>query len=304
MSEKSAVGSSVQMWNWTNCILCRHSKIKVFLEQSPYRLVQCSQCGLIFMNPRPRDVGEHNLDTKERLEVLIQEHKRVRDLWCQENLSWVQRYVKRGRLLDIGSSAGFFLAIARKAGWDVAGIEPSGVMVEYGRKFLGLPIICGKLNNQTVDLFNAESFDAVTMWEVMEHLPDPLKGLELVWSLLKPGGVLFIQVPNIESSVFRLFGKRWHNLSIHCHTTFFSQDTLKALIKRCNYNIESIFTHSHIYRQIGQMSFRGIPLDSNSRMVRAVTMLFNHWLLKITGSGDHIVVVARKIRRNVTGKVK
>jgi 2-polyprenyl-3-methyl-5-hydroxy-6-metoxy-1,4-benzoquinol methylase len=132
------------------------------------------------------------------------------------------------------------------------------------------------------------------MWEVLEHLPDPSEGLELVWKLLKPDGIIFVQVPNIESPVFQLFGSRWHNLSLHCHATFFTPDVLKALLERSGYDAVTVFRHSHIYRQVGRWRFRGIPLNSGSRLVRAATMVFNHWLLKITRSGDQIVAIAKR----------
>lgn len=287
--------SSIDTLEWVNCALCGPAKTMVFSGQAPYRLVRCNHCGLVFMNPRPRYMGMQGLDTKERLEFLIQEHRRVRNLWCRECLSWVQRYATQGRLLDIGCSAGFFLSIAREAGWGVDGIEPSEVMAQYGQKLLGLPITVGPLDSKTLASFELRSYDAVTMWEVLEHLPNPLSAVELVWKLLKPGGIIFIQVPNIESPVFKLFHGRWHNLSIHNHLTFFSSTVLRALLERCGYDVKYVFTHSHIYRNVGPWRFRGIPIDSDSRLVRGATMVFNHLILKIMRSGDQIVAIARKI---------
>jgi 2-polyprenyl-3-methyl-5-hydroxy-6-metoxy-1,4-benzoquinol methylase len=177
----------------------------------------------------------------------------------------------------------------------VKGIEPSTIMVRYAQDVLGLPVTVGRLCDDVVASFEPASFDAVTIWEVLEHLPDPSNGLKQVRKLLKPGGFIFIQVPNIESPVFKLFHGRWHNFSIHNHVTFFSSNVLKALLERLGYDVKDIFTYSHIYRQVGRWGFRGIPLDSDSRFVRATTMVFNHYLLKVTDSGDQIVAIARKL---------
>ncbi|GAB2558011.1 hypothetical protein GCM10027065_31370 [Rhodanobacter koreensis] len=135
------------------------------------------------------------------------------------------------RLLDIGCGNGDFLANARDAGWDVVGIDtdPKAVAVAKQR---GLDVRVGG-----IDLFAGESdgFDAITLSHVLEHLHDPRQFIRAVHRLLKPGGVIFVDTPNIESRGARRWGRNWRGLETPRHLVLFSQPGLVGLLKAAGF---------------------------------------------------------------------
>ena len=108
---------------------------------------------------------------------------------------------KGRRLLDIGCAGGAFPVAARDLGFDPVGVEPSRWLADYGRRTYGLDIRNGILQE---GMFPGDSFDVVTLWDVIEHVPDPHQLLTLVNSLLKPGGLLLVNYPDVGSIAARL----------------------------------------------------------------------------------------------------
>ena len=159
--------------------------------QGTQRMVDCGQCGLMYENPRyPADVilrgyaasddgdNGHSNQYDMRVGSFTRALKRL-----QPHLP-----AKGARILDIGSAGGAFLEAAGHFGYDAWGMEPSAFRVAKGRE-RGLQIEQGVIENHN---FIAESFDMVTLWDVIEHLPDPLDALRRVKPLLKPGGTLLL----------------------------------------------------------------------------------------------------------------
>ena len=138
------------------------------------------------------------------------------------------------RLLDVGAHVGVFVEVARERGWDAWGVEPSRWAVEQGRK-RGLNMIQGTLHGAE---FDSASFDVVTMWDVVEHLPDPMGDIREALRILKPGGILCLHTIDVESRFARLMGKRWPWL-VEMHMYFFSPRTLSAMVERAGLHVES-----------------------------------------------------------------
>jgi 2-polyprenyl-3-methyl-5-hydroxy-6-metoxy-1,4-benzoquinol methylase len=140
---------------------------------------------------------------------------------------YLPKPVRGQRLLDIGCGNGDFLVNARDAGWDVLGIDPDprAIAVAEAR---GLDVRLG-----SIDLLAAESgcFDAITLSHVLEHLHHPGQFIQAVHRLLKPGGVVFIDTPNIESRGARRWGANWRGLETPRHLVLFSRAGLIGLMK-------------------------------------------------------------------------
>ncbi len=141
------------------------------------------------------------------------------------------------RLLDIGCSSGALLRSAMTHGFDAEGVEPAAQAAEFA-KSTGLKVFHGYLQEAC---FPESSFDAVTLMEVIEHLPDPYALLREVWRILKPNGVLIVGTGNGASWTVRLVGARWGYFQVAehgGHISFFNPLSLAMLARRCGFDVE------------------------------------------------------------------
>jgi len=145
----------------------------------------------------------------------------------------------RGRLLDVGCGNGSHVAPLADLGWDVSGIEPDAIPAQIAREHFGLKVHEGTLEDAHL---SAESFDAITMHHVIEHLPDPLSTLRECWRLLKPGGKLVIITPNWGSLACRIFGSALSYLDPPRHLTLFSRDSLASCAETTGFRVVDMHT--------------------------------------------------------------
>lgn len=155
----------------------------------------------------------------------------VRDK-AERLLPAVERHGRKGRLLDVGCAYGFIMEVARERGWQVAGIEPAEAVAASAASRLGAPV--------ATDLVSAglpaASFDAVLVWDVIEHLPDPRRALDEVARVLRPGGVLSVVTPDIGSLAARLLGRRWEEMrKMPEHIYFFDRASLSTLLRAAGF---------------------------------------------------------------------
>lgn len=202
-------------------------------------LVQCRRCSLLFVNPRI--AAGKMLDgyaAGDDPVYVSQMDARVRTF--ARTMARIDALRPgRGRLLDVGTAAGAFLKAARDDGWDVTGIEPNAWLADWGRQRYGVPIHVGSIDD--VDL-PAGAFDVVTLWDVIEHTPDPLHVLGRVQRLLKPGGLLIVNYPDIGSWIARVMGRRWPFLS-SVHLYYFTRGTIRAALDRAGFETVDIRPH-------------------------------------------------------------
>ncbi|MDQ6746123.1 MAG: class I SAM-dependent methyltransferase [Actinomycetota bacterium] len=157
---------------------------------------------------------------------------------ARRTLAMITRHTAPGALLDIGCWLGFLLDEARRAGWRGVGVEPSRFASGYARQQLGLDVRTGGLFD--VELPPA-AFDAVVLADVLEHLPDPGAALERVRILTRPGGVLFLALPDAGSLVARALGRRWWSV-IPTHVQYFTRHSLAVLLNRSGWETLALTT--------------------------------------------------------------
>jgi len=220
------------------CPLCQKSthSSRPFAAANGWQYVKCGGCSLVFLNPRP------TLETLSAYynEVYDYDANTYRDS-VEEQKGWLLGLIERfwparaGRLLEIGCSYGFFLDAARREGWEVEGIELSDRAASFARKELGLPVAGGTVS----DLSERQPvpFDAIVAWHVIEHVTDPRKFLEEIAGLVRPGGIVALRTPNIDSVVAKLAGRAWEWLSPPDHICLFSAQTLSCLLRACGFEI-------------------------------------------------------------------
>lgn len=192
-----------------------------------YHVDRCTGCGVAFTNPQPVDedlvVRYVHADSYDP-QVCPRSVRGLLALDAVKSLDPDVRH-RRGTLLDVGCGEGSFLDAMRALGW-------TGTGVEVNRRGLGAARGKG-LNIVGKDFYQAAlpsaGFDLITLWHVLEHLRDPLRALRRCFELLRPGGVLVVATPNIESYQAQRFGPRWHSLNVPDHLFHFSPRALTAV---------------------------------------------------------------------------
>ena len=137
----------------------------------------------------------------------------------------LSKYTRQGKLLDVGSAAGFILKGFKIAGWECYGLEPNDTMADYGRKELGVNISTGGLENFRTD----EKFDVVSMIQVIGHFTDLDKAIQNISKLLNPNGLVLVESWDRSSLIARIMGKNWHEYSPPSVVNWFNDKTLAQL---------------------------------------------------------------------------
>lgn len=197
-------------------------------------VVKCRHCGLVYINPRPN--GDDVLDDyKDVVDELYVEEREGRVLTFRRHLRPLERIVgppDGKRLLDVGCHIGVFVDVAQQGGWDAWGVEPSRWAAEQAQA-QGLKVVNGTLATFG---FEDASFDVITLWDVIEHLPDPKGELRQVYRLLEPGGVVVIHTIDIESLFARIMGRRWPWL-MEMHLYYFAPRTLRRMLEEIGFEV-------------------------------------------------------------------
>jgi SAM-dependent methyltransferase len=217
-----------------------------------FALVRCNDCGVYYLNPRPtQDSIEAyyptNYDPFAR--QTVQQLPLLRRLSVQYGLRkrchFIRTYKAQGRLLDIGCATGQFLAEMRRyPGWQVYGVEPGREAAQFAQHTLGLDVHEGELASAA---YPDAYFDAVTMWDVLEHLHEPRDVLSEIARILKPDGVLALRTPSLGSWDARVFGPYWAGLDSPRHLAIFSRDTSVALLGYTGFTLRKMSTGGGSY---------------------------------------------------------
>ncbi|MBI3466558.1 MAG: class I SAM-dependent methyltransferase [Planctomycetes bacterium] len=197
-----------------------------------FRLEQCRQCGLVYtvpqLNPQQmlayyddRYYGRKNVRFSRLFEGLVNWFRRRRaDKIC--------RFVSAGRALDVGCGRGHILDNLRQRGWTVQGVELNEAAVSHARDVLGLDVTVERFDP---DRYGTGTFDLVILWHVLEHLPDVGAALAGCARILKPGGLLALSVPNLESWQAKLTRYHWFHLDLPRHYSHFSERWLRSTLE-------------------------------------------------------------------------
>lgn len=233
-----------------NCNLCDQDNTLLVSKVFDYRygstkvefsLVKCRNCGLVYLNPRP-----DNIEIKKyypQLKYYNNYKKSFSTLLSNFSLSRlinnIKKYKKMGRLLDIGYGDGSFLYKVKNEGFEVFGLDVSSEAFKIVNEKMGF----------NRNIFNCELedckfpdnyFDVITLFHVLEHLPDPKKTLYEIEKIIKNDGILIVSVPNIDSFIFKVFKRFWFSLDVPRHYYHFSIDTISKILKLTGFEIIKI----------------------------------------------------------------
>lgn len=226
-----------------SCPLCHHNDSRPKYKIEDFDIVQCRDCGFVYLNHEIETRDEElnyemyfestTLDdyTDDSEDINIQQARLINST----RLHWVQSRHPQGRLLDVGCGRGFFLKHAIDAGYEVEGVELSVSAAQYATEHFNVPVHVSNLEHERA--FSNE-YDVITLWHVLEHFHQPVTVLQNLWTMLAPGGTLYVEVPNLNSVKFRLSapGTRWQGGNHpRYHRSFFTQDTLQRALRHAGY---------------------------------------------------------------------
>ena len=314
---------------------------RLFGAPGTWDLRCCPSCGLVWLDPQPipEDIGKlyaeyftHSIDdavTNNRPSIRKSVkrgilsagfgYKDIAKDWKEKavgqmfskfspfrekvggSVMWLDAS-KRGCLLDVGCGNGQFLANMRDLGWEVVGVEPDPEAVRVAREMLGLQVYQGTLAETN---FPPNSFDAVTMSHVIEHVNDPVSLLVECNRVLKPGGHLALVTPNIDSLGARTFDQAWLHWDPPRHLLLFSPSTLKRCVESAGLRIRELRTPSseapqtwmtsRLLRRDGVIPEGRVVGPGLTRRLEAIAFLALEHLTRIVRPrGEEVVIVASK----------
>jgi 2-polyprenyl-3-methyl-5-hydroxy-6-metoxy-1,4-benzoquinol methylase len=321
-----AIGG-IRMEEITACLLCGKEGAELYGSLSDHLFgvpgewgfLQCTECGLAWLNPRPiaadlhqtyRTYYTHVKNGKPSLLGDVRERAK-RALYATTpgysglGNGWIWRQIgraltrlpamrerallgtmcldggRKGTLLDVGCGNGRFLLLMREAGWEVRGVEPDPVAAKIAQEENGIPVTVGALDDAELP---DESFDAITLNHVIEHVHDPVALLSQCRRVLKPKGTAVIVTPNIESLGHETFGCCWRGLEPPRHLHLFSLRALRACCERAGMRIQVLRTSAR--------SARGIRRASEAIKRRAKLSSFDPRFRGMLSKVHHVVLGA------------
>jgi SAM-dependent methyltransferase len=216
-----------------------------FREVFAERVVACRACGFVWTNPRAttealekyysEDYFLEGLSVPTSTEEFLGEG--YKEIWFSKDrdLKLILEQKDHGRLLDIGCASGTLLWLASQRGFAVSGVEVSRRSADFVRNLLGFEVFCGQLKNAE---FTPSSFDIVTMFHSLEHVPDPLQVIREIHRILACDGVFIGVVPNFGGWSSQKFGASWIWLQPQNHYSHFTAESLRKLLEAENYIAE------------------------------------------------------------------
>jgi SAM-dependent methyltransferase len=220
------------------------------------QMVRCRHCGFQYVNPRLR--GDLILSSyTEGEDPAYVSQLKARERTFSGSLDEIERAAgSRGNLLDIGTAAGAFVAAAAARGWNAEGCEPNRWLADWGSRHYGVRIRQGSVFEQP---YEDNSFDVITLWDVIEHTLNPRDMLDRCRALLKPQGVLVVNYPDIGSWIARVLGRRWLFLT-SVHLYYFDRRTMARMLESAGFRVQIV--RPHVQRlEVDYILFRGSVLS-------------------------------------------
>lgn len=264
------------------CPVCQTETSTIERQVNKYKILKCNNCEVVFSWPlrASQDVYDSAYtkkgDYQKYIDIGVDAESGAYHLtWAMRN--FLKFSMPKGKLLDIGCSTGAFMQSAKNMGWKVEGVEISYKAAAMAKKLTNSKVFIGKVEEFQSD----EKFDAITAWEVLEHVEDPLEFIESCQKLLKPNGILALSTPNWNSPWVKKSNKDEHWPPFHL--TFWNRFTIKTLFDKSNLkvirNSEKPFAWEE---EVGKKKWLFLPISLFLSLV-------------LNKKGMHLLVIAQKI---------
>ncbi len=247
-------------WESVGCNMCGsddtelyHKERLIYFDQElDFQIVRCSNCSLVYTNPRLADYNALYLCDESYTDQSSDEHASAKSNVFAGAMDQIEKYHRamadvneRPLLLDVGCGSGHFMEMAKARGYRVSGIEPSKRCVEYIEKNFDLPVVNANIMDADVP---AESVDVITAWDVIEHVDDPKAMLGRCAQWLRPGGVMALRFPSasfqkIKGVVLNQILRTKHPaFGATMHLYFFNEDTFTQMANSVGLEIVAVKT--------------------------------------------------------------
>ena len=235
--------------NIDKCPICNSESKKAFLSCKDntvskliFELQECNDCGFVFTSPRPQnsDLGkfyesdEYISHSNTKKGIVSRLYQFVRNKTLRQKRDLINSRQSKGALLDIGCGTGEFANTMKLDGWNVRGIEPGEKAREAGRTNYGLDV----QPEEALAQIPESSMDVITMWHVLEHVPDLRGRVQELSNILKDNGLLIVAVPNRASHDAAYYGADWAAYDVPRHLWHFRPQDIKGLFAQFGFEVK------------------------------------------------------------------
>lgn len=229
-----------------NCRVCASPDYEVLFIKNGFGFVRCNDCGLVYVNPQLKEKAiikyySEEAPSHETFFDIILSPKQIevdRELY-RYYFEKIKKTIPNGKILDIGCSVGVFLGVGREYGYETVGLELNEKAAEYAEKSYGITVRRELLEDCK---FPDNSFDVVSMFGVVEHLPRPIETFKEIQRVLKPGGMFVGRCPNAESLAVMILHGKARTFTGRNHLGYFSPRTLALAFEKSGFSKSEIDT--------------------------------------------------------------
>ncbi len=212
------------------CPVCGSAGATPVIARKGFRYVRCDGCGAVYVDPMPsaeeakafyQDPAYFSGDAEIGYRDYAAMHRALAPHFRRRLRLLARWQPRRGRLLDVGCADGYFLELARAEGWEVAEVEVSERMAKEAARRLQVPVVTA------LEELPPGAYDVLTLWEVVEHFPQPVVELRRLVERLRPGGLLMLSTPNAGHWQALHAPERWTSYRLPAHLVLFTADSLR-----------------------------------------------------------------------------
>lgn len=286
-----------------NCPVCQSAEIKYYHQKNNYKIYHCFNCDLVFVWPLPTNLADIYQEGYFQINGLesgcgyinYEQERNSMNKIFEKYLKIIEKFTKSRKIFDIGAANGHFLGLAKKRGWQTSGIEISHYAAQKAAE-KGEEVLVGQFKNLDLN----RKFDVITMWDVLEHLDDPLSYIKAISKHLESAGLLALTTVDRGSWWAKLFGRHWHLIIPPEHTFYYSLENLTKLLEENGFEIiktkkigrrsslPSIFKTLYKWQRLGLWKLL-YYYSLNNDFLKSIIIPLN--------LRDNIFVVARKLKK-------